>query len=150
MKTLESLLAEHEFFKDLEPQYLELIAGCGHNVRFDAGQYIFHEGESANEFYVVRYGQVALEIHDQRRGQVTLQTLHEGDVLGWSWLFSPYKWHYSARSLTLVRAIALDATCLRTKCDDDNHLGYEFMKRFAAIIVDRLQATRLQVLDVYS
>ena len=67
-------------------------------------QYIFHEGESANEFYVVRYGQVALEVHDQRRGQVTLQTLHEGDVLGWSWLFAPYKWHYGARSLTLVRA----------------------------------------------
>ena len=81
---------------------------------------------------------------------MTLQTLHEGDVLGSSWLFSPYKWHYGARSLTLVRAIALDATCLRDKCEEDHNLGYEFMKRFAAIIVDRLQATRLQVLDVYS
>ncbi|MBZ0304186.1 MAG: cyclic nucleotide-binding domain-containing protein [Anaerolineae bacterium] len=149
MKAIETLLAEHDFFKDLEPQYLELIAGCGKNVRFDAGQYIFHEGESANEFYVIRYGQVALEAHDHRRGQVTLQTLHEGDVLGWSWLIPPYRWHYNARPLTLVRAIALDATCLRTKCDEDHHLGYELLKRFATVIVDRLDATRLQVLDVY-
>jgi CRP-like cAMP-binding protein len=149
MKTIETLLAEHDFFKDLEPQYLEFIAGCGRNVRFDAGQYLFHEGESANEFYVIRYGQVALDIHDNRRGQITIETLHEGDILGWSWLFPPYRWHYGARTLTLVRAVAMDAACLRNKCEEDRILGYELMKRFASIIVDRLQATRLQVLDVY-
>ena len=149
MRTLASVLAEHPFFAGLEPRYLELLAGCASNVRFNAGEFVFREGEAANQFYLIRHGKVALEIFVPERGPVTIQTIDAGDVLGWSWLFPPYRWHFDARAMELTRAIAFDGQCLRSKCDEDHDLGYELMRRFARIITERLQATRLQLLDVY-
>lgn len=149
METLEPILAQHPFLKDLEPRHLQTIVGCAANVRFDAGQFIFREGEAAKHFYIIRHGKTALEIFVPGRGPVTIQTLGAGDVLGWSWLFPPYRWHFDARAIELTRAIALDGECLRGKCEADHDLGYELIKRFANVIVERLQATRLQLLDVY-
>ncbi len=149
METLEPILAQHPFLKGLEPNYLKLIVGCASNVRFNAGQYLFHEGEEANQFYMIRQGKVAVEIHAAERGSITVQTIGEGEVLGWSWLIPPYRWRFDARALELTRAIALDGKCLRTKSEEDHNLGYELLKRFSNIIVERLEATRLQLLDVY-
>jgi CRP-like cAMP-binding protein len=149
MQTLEPLLAAHPFFKDLQPRHLQLLVGCASNVRFTAGQFIFREGEEAHHFYLIRHGNVTLEIFVPGRGPLTIQTLGENDVLGWSWLFPPYRWMFDARALTLTRAIALDGQCLRGKCEDDHDLGYELVKRFAQVMMERLQATRLQLLDVY-
>lgn len=150
IKTLEPYLAEHPFLKGLEPQHLKIIVGCASNVRFDTGQFILREGEEANNFYIIRHGKVSLEIYTPDRGPITIQTIEEGDVLGWSWLIPPYHWHYDARALELTRAIALDGKCLRMKCEQDHNLGYELLKRFAHIITQRLEATRLQLMDVYS
>jgi len=149
IQTLEPILATHPFFKDLNPRYLQLIVGCAANVRFEAGQFIFREGDDANQFYLIRHGSVRLEVFVPGRGPLIIQTLGEGDVLGWSWLFPPYRWVFDARAMTLTRAIALDGACLRRKCEDDHELGYELVKRFAQIIMEQLQATRLQLLDVY-
>lgn len=149
MKTFDIILKETKFFQDLKPEYIELLAGCGSNSRFDAGEYIFREREPANTFYLIRHGQVVIELHDPRRGQLPIYTLGEDDILGWSWLFPPYQWHFSARAVSLTRAVAMDGQCLRDKCDADPALGYDLMKRFAAIVVERLHATRLQVLDIY-
>lgn len=84
-----------------------------------------------------------------KRGAITIQTLSAGDVLGWSWLFPPYHTHFGARAIEPIRALSLDAKCLRNKCEEDHDLGYEFMKRFSEVVIQRLQATRLQLLDVY-
>lgn len=149
MNTLEPILAEHAFFTGLEPRYLQVIAGCASNARFSADHSIFHEGEEANQFYLIRHGKVALETFAPGRGVVPIETLLAGEVLGWSWLFPPYRWHFSARALEVTRAIALDGVCLRKKCAEDHDLGYELMSRFAQTIIQRLQATRLQLLDVY-
>ena len=149
MQTLAALLAEHPFFRGLDPQYLDLIAGCGANVRFQPGEYVFREGEPADTFYLLRHGKVALEVHLPERGPVTIQTLAGGEVLGWSWLFPPYRWVFDARAVELTRAVAMDGACLRRKAEEDLRLGYELMRRFAQIIVERLQATRLQLLDLY-
>ncbi|MHB1687834.1 MAG: cyclic nucleotide-binding domain-containing protein [Ignavibacteriaceae bacterium] len=149
MENLEKILAEHPFLQGLESHYLDLIVGCASNVRFDAGQFIFHEGEEANQFYVIRHGKVALEIFSPERGAIEIDTLEEGDVLGWSWLIPPYHWRFDARAVELTRAIALDGKCLRNKCEEDHDLGYQLLKRFAHIIEQRLQSTRLQLLDVY-
>lgn len=149
MKAFDEILKETKFFHGLAPEYIQLLAGCASNVRFDPGEYVFREGEPANSFYLIRHGQVALELHDPRRGQLIIDTLNEDEILGWSWLFPPYKWVYSARAVILTRAIAMDGKCLREKCDSDPVLGYDLMKRFAVIMIDRLQATRLQVLNVY-
>ena len=149
MQTLEPYLAEHPFLKGLDPRHLNIIVGCASNVRFDAEQYILREGEEATNFYIIHHGKVALEIFTSDRGPITIQTIGEGDVLGWSWLIPPYQWHYDARAIEPTSAIALDAKCLRIKCEEDHDLGYELLKRFTRVITQRLEATRLQLLDVY-
>ncbi len=149
MENLKPILAAHPFLKDLDSHHLELIVGCASNVRFDPGQFIFRDGEEANQFYVLRHGKVALEIVAPQRGPIIVETLGEGEILGWSWLIPPYNWHFDARAVELTRAIALDGKCLRTKCEQDHDLGYELLKRFAHIMEQRLEATQLQLLDVY-
>jgi len=149
MHTLELILAEHPFFKGLEPRYMQLIIGCASNVRFDVGTTIFREGEPADRFYLIREGKVALETFAAERGSIIIETIEAGEVLGWSWLFPPYRWHFSARVVEPTRAIALDGACLRTKGEEDHELGYQLVKRVAQIMMQRLQATRLQLLDVY-
>lgn len=149
METLKPILSAHPFLKDLAPNHLELLAGCASNVRFDTGHYLFREGGEANQFYFIRDGKVAIEIRSPDRGPIKVQTLAAGDVLGWSWLVSPYQWHFDAQAIELTRAIALDGKCLRTKCDNDHDLGYELMKRFFHILEQRLEAARLQLLDLY-
>lgn len=149
METLEAILAKHPFFDRLEQRHLDLLVGCASNVRVDAGQFILREGEEANHFYLIRHGKVALEIFAGHRGPITVETLEDGDIVGWSWLFPPYRWRFDARAVEITRAIALDGKCLRTKSEQDHDLGYELLKRFARIMEERLQATRLQLLDVY-
>jgi CRP/FNR family cyclic AMP-dependent transcriptional regulator len=149
MQTLESFLAEHPFFSGLEARYIQLIVGCASNVRFHAGEYIYREGEAAHQFYLIRHGKVALEIFAPGRGPLTIQTLGPGEVLGWSWLVPPYQKQFDARAVELTRALAFDGACIRAKCEEDPKLGYELLKRFAQIMGERLQATRLQLLDLY-
>jgi CRP/FNR family cyclic AMP-dependent transcriptional regulator len=149
MEGLERIIREHPFFSGLSEEFTALVCGCAKNVRFEASQYLFHEGQPADEFYLLRHGRVALEIASPGRGSLTFETLSEGAIVGVSWLVPPYRWTYDARALTLVRAIAMDAACLRRKCEDDHHLGYDMMKRFIPPLVERLHSTRLQVLDVY-
>jgi CRP-like cAMP-binding protein len=149
METLERILAEHPFLEGLDPAALALIVGCAANVRFETGQYLFREGQEANEFFVIRQGRIGLEIHVPDRGPVTLQTVSSGGILGWSWMFPPYRWHSDARALEATRAFALDGACLRRKCEEIPSLGYELMKRFARVLDESLQASRLQLLDVY-
>lgn len=150
MQTLEPMLAEHPFFKGLKPEYLKLVTGCASNVRFEAGTYIFREGEEASQFYLIRQGKVALEIFAAQHGPITIETIEGGEVLGWSWIFPPYRWHFSGRVFEPTRAIALDGKCLRAKGEADHDLGYELMKRVAQIMMERLQATRIRLLDIYS
>ena len=146
---LDRLVREHAFFAGLDPGFLELVSGCAKNVRFSAGAYLVREGQSSDEFYLIRHGRVALETSAPGRAAMTFETAGEGEIVGVSWLVPPYRWTYDAKALELVRAVALDAKCLRDKCEADHDLGYELMKRFVPIIVERLQTTQLQILDVY-
>jgi CRP-like cAMP-binding protein len=148
-KDIEALLAEHSFFKDFAPAYRKLIAGCGKNVHFDAGQLLARSGDPANQFFAVRRGRASIEVHSAGRGPLMLHTVEAGEVIGWSWLFPPYRWTFDVRVLEEVRAISFDGECLRGKCDRDPAMGYDFMKRFARVFMERLEATRLQLLDLY-
>jgi CRP-like cAMP-binding protein len=149
METLERMLGEHPFFNGLDERYLAIIVGCASNARFDADKFIAREGEQADNFYLIRHGRVALEVFAPGRGEITIQTLGEGDILGWSWLIPPYRWRFDARAVEMTRAIALDGKCLRAKCEENHDLGYELLKRFVTIMASRLEATRLQILDLY-
>ena len=149
METIDALLREVPVFRGLEPAQLELIAGCGSNVHFDQGAVLFREGDAADIFYLVRHGTVALETYVPARGPAMIETLQPGEVVGWSWLFPPYRWHFDARALTDLRATAFDGACLRGKADADPRLGYDLMSRFAQVLIERLQWTRLRLLDLY-
>ena len=149
MRGLDELIADSPVFAGLAPEQLQLIAGCGRNEHVDAGAPLFREGAPADRFFLIRTGAVALEIAAPAGGALAIETLHAGDVVGWSWLFAPYRWHFDGRATAPTSLIAFDGACLRGKCDADHELGYELMRRFAASLVERLQATRLQLLDVY-
>jgi CRP/FNR family transcriptional regulator, cyclic AMP receptor protein len=149
METLERIIGEHPFFGGMEQRHIELITGCAKNVRFEKDQGILREGDEANEFYFIREGLVAVELIVPSKGFTTVQTVGEGDVLGWSWLVPPYRWRFDARACQPTRALAFDGKCLRTKCEEDHDLGYELLKRFTHIVTERLDATRLQLLDLY-
>jgi CRP/FNR family cyclic AMP-dependent transcriptional regulator len=149
MKGLKALIQDHPFFAGLDDDYLELAAGCASNRHFKAGEYLFHEGDAADRFYLLRSGRVRLEIAAPGRGPVIVETIQSGEVIGWSWLFPPYLWQFDAQATQTVRATAFDGNCLREKCAANHDLGYELAMRSAQILIQRLQATRLQLLDVY-
>ena len=114
---------------------------------FAEDQLIFSERDPANRFYLIQSGRVALESHVRDSGTVLIQTIGPGDVLGWSWLFPPYYWHFDARALEATKAIFFYGTRLREQCEQDHDLGYELMRRTAEVVVARLQATRRQLLN---
>ncbi len=149
MESLEPILRTHPFLEGLDSRFMELITGCASNVRFNAGEFLFHEDEEANQFYIIRQGRVAVESHAAGMEPIIIHTVEAGDILGWSWLVPPYYWHFDAKAVELTRAIALDGKCLRQKCENDHELGYELLKRFTNIITQRLEATRMQLLDFY-
>ncbi len=150
MENLELILKDHPFLKGLDPNYISLITGCASNIRVEENKFLFREGEEANSFYIIRQGKIAVEAFAAERGSVIIDTLVDGEVLGWSWLIPPYNWHFDARAVELTRAIALDGRCLRAKCEQDHHLAYELLKRFARVMEERLEATRIRLLDLYA
>jgi len=150
METLERIISEQPFFTGLDPAFTSLMVSCASNVIFRRGEYVFREGDPANSFFLIRQGKVTVEIFAPQHEPIVVATLEEGEILGWSWLLPPYQWKHQARALDDVRAIALDGKCLREKCERNHDLGYEILKRFARIIEQRLEATRLQLIDVYA
>jgi CRP-like cAMP-binding protein len=149
VRTLDELLADVPALAGLAAEQRELIAGCAMNVTFASGEYLMREGEAADTFFVIRHGTVAIETFVPARGPVTLETLHADDLVGWSWLVPPYRTAFDVRALETVRAMSFDGACLRGKCVEDPVLGRALLERFTAVIVERLQATRLRLLDLY-
>lgn len=149
IKSLGEILRTQPFFSDLSQADLNLIESCAKNVVLHGGHRFANEGDDADTFYVIRSGSVAVETFIPHKGYITLQTLSAEDVIGWSWIFPPYKWTFSVKALEETRVLAFNGKCLREKAEKDPRLGYLLMKRFAQIMSERLQATRLQLLDVY-
>ncbi len=149
MRTLDELIAASPIFAGLAGEHLALIAGCARNERFAPGEYLFREGAEADRFFLIRDGAVAIEVDAPGRGPLVIETLHQGDVAGWSWLFEPYRWQLDARASEPTGVVGFDALCLRGKCEDDHELGYQLMRRFAASLTEALDASLLQLLDVY-
>ena len=146
---LDKLMAEHPFFENMDEDSRKLLAGCARNERFNAGDYIAKEGDPAERFYIIRSGAVAVEFHMPAHDGLIIETLHEGDVFGWSWMVEPYKWAYDIRAQELTRVISLEATCLRKKLKKNNALGFELYSRFVPVMAERLYRTRQQLTDMY-
>jgi len=147
---LEKIITEHPFLQGLTPHQYRLLTDCAMFTKFQPGELIFREGDPANRFYLLRRGKVALESHLRSRGVIHLQNVGAGEVLGWSWLFPPYYWHFDARAIEPTDAVFFYGTPLRAECEADHDLGYELMRRMAEIVISRLQATRRQLLEATS
>jgi CRP-like cAMP-binding protein len=148
-KTLTDMLREHPFLEGLKPNYVQKMAEMALEVQFARDQVVFKEGDESSLFFLLVSGRVALEISAPGR-IVRVQTLGEGDELGWSSLLAQGARTFQARSLEPVRAIAFDSTRLRRACEQDPSFGYDLTQRLLKVVAGRLQATRLQLLDVYA
>lgn len=149
MRSIRDLLSEHPFFAGLDDDMVSLLVGCATNVHYRTGEYLFHEGEPADRLFVVRRGRVALDVHMPGQTERVVDTVDEGAVVGWSWLVPPYRWFFDARAVQEVSAVAMDASCLRAKCEEDPAVGYALMQRVAGVMYHRLQSARVRLLDLY-
>ena len=149
MQTMEEVLSSHPFFAGLNAGAMRLIAGCASNVHFAEGEFLFEEGHEANQFWVIRRVRVAMQLESPGRGAIVTDTMDEGEVVGWSWLVPPYRFFADGRAVTPVSATALDGACLRGKCEADPELGYQLLKRVTSVMYQRLQSTRIRLVDLY-
>jgi CRP/FNR family transcriptional regulator, cyclic AMP receptor protein len=143
------IIAQHPFLKGMTVQHLETLAASAMLKDFAAGELIFSSDDVANRFYLIREGKIALESARTDEESLLVQHIGAGDVLGWSWLFPPYYWHFSARAVEPTKAIFFYGTRLREQCEEDKVFGYELIKRMAQIVIERLQATRKQLLQLH-
>jgi CRP/FNR family transcriptional regulator, cyclic AMP receptor protein len=146
--SLAEAVAAHRFVADMKPEHLQRLVDVAMFKQFEQEEIIFREGEPANRFYLICQGKIALESRGNSESSPLVQFVGEGEELGWSWLFPPYYWHYSARAVEPTDAIFFYGTRLRTQCEEDTAFGYELMKRVAATVVKRLQITRVQLLQL--
>jgi len=148
-ETLVTLLQKHPFVGEFQPQHIEKLSALAKEVQFERDQVIFHEGDECHDFYLIVKGRVALEIEAPGH-TFRVQTLHEGDELGWSAILMGRGKHFQARALQPVDALAFDGAALLDACRADPAFGFALMYRMLGVVSERLQATRLQVLDMYS
>jgi CRP-like cAMP-binding protein len=141
---LEAAVAAHPFLIGISPHHIRLLADCAMRSQFTAGQIVFLKGETANRFYLIERGRVALE-SSAGDGVVRVDEVGPGDLLGWSWIFPPYVWHFDARATEPTTAIFLSGTMLRDYCELDPALGYELFKRMSEVMTRRLQAARVRL-----
>lgn len=145
MKTLmlsEGKLAKQPFARNASPEFLNHLASVASEIAFRKGEVIFREGEFADRFFLILSGKVGLETHRNGQSSIVIQRLEPGDALGWSWLFPPFQWHFTAHALEPCRVLAFNAASLLVRAEEDSVFGYELMKRISRQVIHRLQATR--------
>lgn len=139
-------VALHPFLAGMNREQLSLLMDCAMVVHFNPGQVIFREGEPANRFYLIESGKVILESSGRSGDPVIIDNVSAGDLLGWSWMFPPYVWHFTARAVEPTEAIFFYGTILREYCERNHSLGYELFKRMSAVMIKRLQRSREKML----
>jgi len=149
MMTTLDLLTTHPFLEGLPAPWLERLSYQAERNVHHAGSRLFREGGPADRFWLIRDGRVALEFNVPGRGDIVIEQLGPGSVLGWSWMFPPHRWHFGAIAAEQTLAIELDGRGVMRLCGDDAALGYELTKRFSAVLIDRLQAARMRLVDLY-
>jgi CRP/FNR family transcriptional regulator, cyclic AMP receptor protein len=144
---MEEVIKKHPFLEGMSPHQIRVLADCAMQTHFAANQLVLREGDPANRFYLIQKGRVALEAHLEGHNLVTIQILEAGDVLGWSWLFPPYFWHFNARALEPTEAVFFYGTALREESDADHELGHDLMKRTCEVLLQRLESTRRRLME---
>jgi CRP/FNR family cyclic AMP-dependent transcriptional regulator len=147
LKPIETALAECPFLRGMKFGHIKIIAASTFRTEFDPGELILREGDPASRLFILESGKVALEVLTSEAGPAPIAALHAGDVLGWSWLFAPYYWHFDARALERTSALSIYGTRLREQCEQNKEFGYELMKRVCHALIQRVEATRARILE---
>jgi CRP/FNR family cyclic AMP-dependent transcriptional regulator len=150
VEPLSTRVALHPFLAGMNREQLALLTDSATSVHFEKGQIVFREGEMANRFYLIEIGKVVLESSELLGNPLIIDTIGPGDLLGWSWMFPPYTWQFTARAVEPTAAIFFYGTILREYCEKDHSLGYELLKRMSAVMVKRLQAARKNMLAFHA
>ena len=149
IEPMETRVALHPFLVGVNRTQLALLTDCAMGTQFKEGQVIFREGEPANRFYLIESGKVVLESAGKIGDPVIIDTIGAGDLLGWSWMFPPHTWHFTARAIEPTKAIFFYGTILRQYCEMDHSLGYDLLKRMTSVMNRRMQAARDKMLAIH-
>lgn len=147
MQSIENFLSSHKFFSGLDQAYIKFLAGAATESQLKEGDALFKQGERADRFYLLRSGQISIQVPALMGPPLEIQTLGENQVLGWSWLIAPYRWNFLARALTDSDVLEFDGSAILAHCEHDPKFGYELLKRFAALMSERLDAARQKMMD---
>jgi CRP/FNR family cyclic AMP-dependent transcriptional regulator len=139
-------LSAHPFLHGMPADQLGVLAAAARDVKFSAGHRLFEDGSNATRFWLIQSGHVSLDLHIPGEGPVVIETIGMGELLGWSWLFPPYKWAFGAVAATAVEAFEFDAPAVRECCAAEPGLGYELNQRITRVLAKRLQATRIRMI----
>ena len=139
-------LAAHPFLHGMSANQLDVLAKGARDVSFPAKHRLFEDGGYATRFWLIQSGHVSLDLHVPGEGPVVIETIGMGELLGWSWLFPPYKWAFGAVAATAVEAFEFDAPAVRQCCAADSGLGYELNQRITRVLAKRLRATRIRLI----
>ena len=149
-ESMATRVALHPFLAGMGRSQLALLIDCAMAADFDAGEVILREGAVANRFYLIESGKVVTESGEEfGEPLVVVGTIGAGDLLGWSWMFPPYVWHFTARAIEPTKAIFFYGAILREYCEKNHSLGYELFKRIAPVMLRRLQAARKKMLSIH-
>lgn len=144
---IENYLSTHAFFDGLDDSFIKFLASSARVLQVKKGGALFHQGEHADKFYLLRSGQVSVQVPALMGPALEMQTVGEDQLLGWSWLIPPYQWNFLARAAEDSDLLEFDGSAILAYCEEDSKFGYELLKRFAALMSERLNAARQKMMD---
>lgn len=149
-QSIEDFLSSHAFFSGMDKRYVDFLANSVTEVQFGKGEVIFHQGDRADKFYLLRQGTVSIQVPALVGPVLEIQILGKDQILGWSWLISPYRWHFLARAVEDSTIFEFDGSAILAHSDEDPKFGYELLKRFAGLMSERLEAARQKMMDQWN
>ena len=149
-QSITEYLSAHEFFSEFSDDVLKFLCECSSTREIKKGQLLFQLGEKADKFYVIRNGSISIQMPAIMGPTVDIQTLDKGQVLGWSWLISPYKWNFQTQAEEDSELLQFDGAAILARCEQDPKFGYELLKKFAGLMSVRLNAARQKMMDEWN
>ncbi len=147
---IEQYLSTHAFFAGLSPEFIGFLARCASEQQIEPGAVLFHQGERAHQFYLIRDGRITIEIPAITGPTLQVQSLGADQILGWSWLIPPYQWNFQARAEAHTALLVFDGDAVRARCEAESNFGYLLLKRFAALMAERLEVARQKLMDQWN
>ncbi|MDH3636303.1 MAG: cyclic nucleotide-binding domain-containing protein [Gammaproteobacteria bacterium] len=149
-QSIEDYLSDHAFFSGMDDSYVKFLSDSATELQMKMGDVLFQYGKPADKFYLLREGQMSIQVPALMGPALDIQTLGNDQILGWSWLIPPYRWSFMARALEDSDLIEFDGSAILARCQEDPKFGYELFKRFAALMSERLDAARQKMMDQWN